>query len=1196
MSCVRIKIILVFLLFAVVARIMIFGFESKSISFASSSFRFYSPILIKSSDSLPTEYSIGFTINHSKLFSEGKSLISGDDMRIFYDSTGEFSGSQVELDRVLDEKSSWNATDTKIWFKLQNEMGGNSEYSTNYRLYFGKTDASFPLGDKSKVYVMWDDFNDNNMSNWYIEGGAWEEINSLLKWKGNGGGRVQLTKELPDDYIAESVMGNVGYYCKVSLHARFIDNRNFYAVGYDTQVGDGAWTVYKFENGSMDFHYFYSSQRVQPGDIIGLKIIGEKVTAFFNRNELLNYTWSSPLIGGRSALFTDGPSICYAPTEFDNFLVRKAVENEPVVTLGDEVSLEETPTPTLTPTSTLTPTQTITPTPTETPTPTLTSTPTLTPSPTITPTLTITSTPTPTPTPTPIPDLTLPTVSSLETLDIDKNDKIDGIKIVLSENIQDNFVDNDWNVEGYSGKTISTGDADNDNIIIIKLDENTEYDSGAEPKVIYSGINISDNAGNKLQSFSRNAADKISPHMVSAETMDRNGNGKIDKIKINFSEDLNGTTVANSDFTVSSYLLTSTKPSEDNGVVTLSLLEGTYFDTGQLPEVTIRDNGVKDLNGNWNSLHVIETKDMVGPYLLISSPSETEKYFNKSIQISGISSDFSSSENSIATWVSIYQKKSGESQWSLLKNLSNESFIEPFEWIYKDWLPTDEGIYDIKINTSDLNDNISEQIISGIYFDKTEPINPDISSTTHEINKWINIPKVKIQLSNAIDNLSGIAGYQYTFNNIFIDSNLTDIESDSLSDGEYYFHIKTQDKSGNISTEKVFGPILIDTKKPTGSWNSPNISTASGMLSLDVEVADQNPSSGVYAVEYSYKDPNGKIFSIDPIYQKPYSYSLDTSLFEVLGTYDLIAKITDIAGNSTVISKKIDIATTISNQEQIDINSSGAKIKWKTSHLSTSRVVYDTVSHLINSSSINFGYAKTTDEKDLVTKVKDHEVQLTGLTPGTKYYYRTVSKGSPISISEEKIIDIPYPSSSSNSSNSSNSSSSTSTSICSDQKPSSAPLIISANAGINEVTLNWDKAIDPVSYYLVAYGVEPGKYIFGNPNVGNKDTTSYSIQNLSGNTTYYFVVRAGNGCKPGDFSQEVSVFVPGIQIAQQAFNFEPGVLGESTVSAKLTPVEEIKDEIKKDTMQPAFSIPSILIKGVIIIIPIILLIGALVLL
>ena len=251
---------------------------------------------------------------------------------------------------------------------------------------------------------------------------------------------------------------------------------------------------------------------------------------------------------------------------------------------------------------------------------------------------------------------------------------------------------------------------------------------------------------------------------------------------------------------------------------------------------------------------------------------------------------------------------------------------------------------------------------------------------------------------------------------------------------------------------------------------------------------------------------------------------------------------------------------------------------------------------MINSSSINFGYAKTTDEKDLVTKVKDHEVQLTGLTPGTKYYYRTVSKGSPISISEEKIIDIPYPSSSSNSSNSSNSSSSTSTSICSEQKPSSAPLIISANAGINEVTLNWDKAIDPVSYYLVAYGVEPGKYIFGNPNVGNKDTTSYSIQNLSGNTTYYFVVRAGNGCKPGDFSQEVSVFVPGIQIAQQAFNFEPGVLGESTVSAKLTPVEEIKDEIKKDTMQPAFSIPSILIKGVIIIIPIILLIGALVLL
>lgn len=93
---------------------------------------------------------------------------------------------------------------------------------------------------------------------------------------------------------------------------------------------------------------------------------------------------------------------------------------------------------------------------------------------------------------------------------------------------------------------------------------------------------------------------------------------------------------------------------------------------------------------------------------------------------------------------------------------------------------------------------------------------------------------------------------------------------------------------------------------------------------------------------------------------------------------------------------------------------------------------------------------------------------------------------------------------------------------CHDTAPGGAPQLFSAIAGENEVTLTWGKAAGPVSYYLVAYGLSSGDYIFGNPNVGGADTTSVTIKNLTGGQKYYFVVRAGNGCTPGPFSNELS--------------------------------------------------------------------------
>ena len=140
-------------------------------------------------------------------------------------------------------------------------------------------------------------------------------------------------------------------------------------------------------------------------------------------------------------------------------------------------------------------------------------------------------------------------------------------------------------------------------------------------------------------------------------------------------------------------------------------------------------------------------------------------------------------------------------------------------------------------------------------------------------------------------------------------------------------------------------------------------------------------------------------------------------------------------------------------------------------------------------------------------------------------------------------------SSNSNLSNSSsnNTSNNPSAPVCSDSKPGSAPILLSAvTSGPNQVTLTWSKASDPVSHYSIVYGLLAGNPIYGNTNVGGKGTTSYVVGGLSGGTTYYFKVRASNGCNGSEYSNELSAAPDGGTINSPAIGFTRGLLGAQT--------------------------------------------------
>ena len=361
-------------------------------------------------------------------------------------------------------------------------------------------------------------------------------------------------------------------------------------------------------------------------------------------------------------------------------------------------------------------------------------------------------------------------------------------------------------------------------------------------------------------------------------------------------------------------------------------------------------------------------------------------------------------------------------------------------------------------------------------------------------------------------------------------------------DGVYDIMAEATDTAGNTESSPVVDNVTYDTTGPVTPVATPEAGDYTSDQS--VTLASSDSGSGLAAIYYT----------ID-------GSTPDNTKTEYTGTAITVDKdmtikaiAYDNAGNgSSILSASYGIPPKISTETSSSVTSTSTTVTWTTDDPATSRVVYDTVSHAVLGAAPNYGYANSTVEDS--TKVTAHSVNITGLTAGTTYYYRTISHGSPEAVGEEKSVTTSASGGGGGGTVAGASTSEASTPACNDTKPGSAPVLLSAvSAGANSVTLTWSKATDPVTYYLITYGLGTGLQQYGNPNVGGSNTTSYTVSGLSGGTTYYFKVRAGNGCAPGEFSNELSTTPAGGVLTTVPEGFEEGVLGEATeLNPELTP-------------------------------------------
>jgi hypothetical protein len=280
---------------------------------------------------LGSGYSVCLDLDTASLISDGKMLPSENDLRILHLN----ASSWIELDRdVMD----MNTSSTQVWFKTQSDISASGS-DNNYYMYYGNPSAGNPPANKSKVYLLWDDFNDGDYDGWTPVGSIWNASSAFLDNKDLSGGGKYIRK---DGYnVTQSVL--IEYKGLIDVNEENFIYLNVPGTVNGSATGSGYCLGINADTDTV------SIERIENGSRTAIDSVNEVVDtdAWYNITVIYftNGTMSAE-VGGSKVTVTDTTystpyelgTWCQYKASYDDVMVRKYVSPEPSADMASEQS------------------------------------------------------------------------------------------------------------------------------------------------------------------------------------------------------------------------------------------------------------------------------------------------------------------------------------------------------------------------------------------------------------------------------------------------------------------------------------------------------------------------------------------------------------------------------------------------------------------------------------------------------------------------------------------------------------------------------------------------------------------------------------------------------------------------------------------------------------------------------------------
>jgi hypothetical protein len=132
---------------------------------------------------------------------------------------------------------------------------------------------------------------------------------------------------------------------------------------------------------------------------------------------------------------------------------------------------------------------------------------------------------------------------------------------------------------------------------------------------------------------------------------------------------------------------------------------------------------------------------------------------------------------------------------------------------------------------------------------------------------------------------------------------------------------------------------------------------------------------------------------------------------------------------------------------------------------------------------------------------------------------------------------------------------------CSATKPTAAPDLFQITADETSVRLYFSPVLAPRDRYVVSYGADASAEQHAFEWITDASgVIAVEVQSLLPHTAYHFKVRAGNGCQPGDWSNELAV-TTGQRLPSYRWASLPRIITTAVAKrAKLIPLRQAEKD------------------------------------